>query len=160
MTDRAEKNKDANSSKFIKKFQSNDKFNREQTEKIKNEYKKYSSGKVLNSKEIDVVLNDYEDGIGNMEEHEKNIATTYMEARKYLDDFIDRRDRGEKVDYDDPVGKQSLAVCLFFEEAAKYGYDEKMPTLMTKVENLYKNHEKLQNQAKSKQNTKGIGIGL
>ena len=109
---------------------------------ILSEYEKYTSGKVYDSKEIDIFLNDYEDGIGNSEEIEINIATTYITARKYLDDYIDRRDRGEKVDEEDPEGKQSLAVCLFFEEPAKYGYDIKMPTFMKKIIDLYEDYIK------------------
>ena len=47
-------------------------------QKILSEYKKYTSGKVYNSKKL-----------------EKNIATAYITARKYLE-YIDRRVRGEK----------------------------------------------------------------
>lgn len=120
------------------------KFSKEEIKKIVADYKKYSSGKILlNDKEIDDTLNDYEDNIGNMEEHEKNIATTYIKANEYMDNFIDRRDRGEPVDYEDPKAKHYLAIIKLFEDPIKYGYEEKMPALMRKIDQLYKDYHKI-----------------
>lgn len=113
------------------------KFSKAEIKKIVSDYKKYTSGKVLNNEEITEYLNNYEDNIGNMEECEKNITTTYLKAVEKLDDFIDRRDRGEEVDLEDPNEKRNYAIKLFFEESAKYGYDEKMPILMKKIKSLY-----------------------
>ena len=119
-------------------------FSEEEIKKIVADYKKYSSGKILlNDKEIDDTLNDYEDNIGNMEEHEKNIATTYIKSNEYIDNFIDRRDKGEAVDYEDPKGKHYLAIIELFENPIKYGYDQNMPILMRKIDLLYKNYQKI-----------------
>ena len=117
------------------------KFSEEEIKKIVSDYKKYTSGRVvMDGKEINEMLNNYEDNIGNMEECEKNITTTYLKAREYIGDFVDRRDSGEAVDLEDPKGKHFWAVFLFFEDSIKYGYDEKMPVLMRKMKLLFNNY--------------------
>lgn len=119
-------------------------FSEEEIKKIVADYKKYSSGKIMmDGNEVNDTLNDYEDNIGNMEEHEKNIATTYIKANEYIDDFVYRRDRGEAVDYDDPKAKHYVAIIKFFEDPIKFGYDEKMPEFMLKIDQLYKNYHQI-----------------